>query len=261
MTINILDTGAALGDAGDDAHPPLVLVHGFTGSAHDWVGITPALAVDRRLIAVEHRGHGDSPNHGRSSDYSFDLLVSDFEEAVDELQLAPFDLLGHSMGGIVAMRYTVAHPDAVASLILMDTSAEPTDIPGEVIDHLAEIGRAGGMGAVFDAINDFTGTAPNAEDRGRFARMDVEAFAALGHELGQYPSMLGELARVWCPTTVMVGADDHGLRDAAVRMHEAIDGSTLAVIEGAAHSPQTDQPDAWLAVVRAHLDRARQLGR
>lgn len=252
MGINIVDTGPPPSGQGR----PLVLVHGFTGSADDWVGVTPPLAVDRRVIAVEHRGHGDSQNYGRPIDYSFDLLLSDFETAMSELDIAPFHLLGHSMGGIVAMRYTLAHPESVASLVLMDTSAEPSGMPTEIIEQLADVGRAGGMGAVFDAINEFTGSPPNADARGRFARMDVEAFAALGRELGDYPSMLADLATVRCPTTVIVGADDHGLRDAAQLMREAIDGSLLAVIEGAGHSPQADQPDAWIAVVRAHLDRA-----
>ena len=92
------------------------------------------------------------------------------------------------------MRYVLAHPESVASLVLMDTSAEPSGMPTEIIDQLAEVGRADGMGAVFDAINEFTGSPPNADARGRFARMDVEAFAALGRELGDYPSMLDDLA-------------------------------------------------------------------
>ena len=117
------------------------------------------------------------------------------------------------------------------------------------------------MGAVFDAINEFTGSPPNADARSRFARMDVEAFAALGRELGDYPSVLDDLATVRCPTTIIVGADDHGLRDAAVRMHDVVDGSTLAVIDGAGHSPQSDRPEEWTGVVRAHLDRAEQPGR
>ena len=264
MNVNVVDT-AATADPSLDASPdqaspgravrPLVLIHGFTGSADDWIAVTPALAKDRRVIAIEHRGHGDSPNYGRAADYSFDLLLHDFEAAVDELDIAPFDLLGHSMGGIVAMRYTLAHPTSVRSLVLMDTSAEPSGMPIEIIDQLAEVGRDNGMGAVFDAINEFTGAAPNADARGRFARTDPEAFAALGRELGDYPSLLAELASIDCPTTVMVGSDDHGLRGAAVAMHEAISGSTLAVIDGAGHSPQADQPEAWIAVVRAHLAR------
>jgi pimeloyl-ACP methyl ester carboxylesterase len=116
------------------------------------------------------------------------------------------------------------------------------------------------MGAVFDAISQFFGTPSNADARGRFARMDPEAFGALGRELGEYPSLLERLGTLDCPTTVIVGADDHGLREAASAMHTAIAGSTLTVIEGAGHSPQADQPEAWLAAVRDHLARAASTG-
>ena len=184
--VNIVDTGDPGGTDGPTR--PLVLLHGFTGSADDWIGVTPALAADRRVIAVEHRGHGDSPNYGRPVDYTFDLLLADFVAAVEELGIAPFDLLGHSMGGVIAMRCALDRPDLVASLVLMDTSAEPSGMPVEVIDQLAELGRADGMGAVFDAISQFFGTPSNADARGRFARMDPEAFGALGRELGEYPS-------------------------------------------------------------------------
>ena len=87
--------------------------------------------------------------------------------------------------------------------------------------------------------------------------MDVEAFDALGRGLGDYPSMLERLGgEVTVPVTVIVGANDVGLRPAAEALHQAIPRSELVVIPDAAHSPQDENPSAWLAAVRAHLARA-----
>src|SRR4030095_15713287 len=96
--------------------PPLLLVHGFTGSVLDWADVLPSLAEQRRVIAYDHRGHGDSPNTGELGTYTIDQLVADLEDLVDDRGLASFHLLGHSMGGVVALRFVLAHAERVRSL-------------------------------------------------------------------------------------------------------------------------------------------------
>lgn len=240
--VRVHDTGGVL--------PVLLLVHGYTGSSHDWNGVVEPLTATHRVVTFDHRGHGDSSNHGDPAAYTFDLLLADLERVVDEMDLATFHLLGHSMGGVLAMRYVLAHADRVASLLLMDTAAEPSGMPVEIIEQLAQAARAEGMDALFARISAFAGvTEVDPLEAARFARMDVEAFAALGAELGNYPSMLAALAGVACPTTVIVGENDLGLRPAADALAATIPGARLRVIADAAHSPQQDQPAAWLAVV------------
>ena len=257
----------------DDRNPssaatPFVLVHGFTGGRVDFADVIDPLATDRRVVAWDHRGHADSTNTGDPSTYTFDQLVDDMSGAVDELGLERFHLLGHSMGGIVAQRYVLAHPTRVASLILMDTGGEAMKgIPSEWIDATVARGRTEGMGAVGDfmagfAENTFAGPADAKERviarlRHKLANMDVDAFESLGRALGEFPSMLDRLgAEVKVPVTVLVGEQDVGLVPAAHKLHDAIPGSELVVIPDAAHSPQDENPPAWLAAVRAHLTRA-----
>ena len=182
------------------------------------------------------------------------------------MDLAPFDLLGHSMGGIISLRYVLAHPDRVRSLVLMDTGAAPTARLADVIGPLAPIGREQGMDAVFEIIRGFwvqqseaVGQAAPAEMvervRRKFSTMDPEAFAAFADALGEYPSMVERLGEITCPTTVLVGENDTGLRGSADVLAERIPGAELVVIADAGHSPQEDQPEAWIAAVRAHLAR------
>ena len=243
--------------------PPLLLLHGFTGSRLDWTDVVGDRATDRRVVAYDQRGHGDSANRGLADAYTFDRLVDDLAEVVEERALVPFDLLGHSMGGIVSMRYALANRDRLRSLILMDTAAEPAGaIPRSWIDHVLTMARDQGMGAVAEMMANAMAhmpTAPRAEvlDRLRYkiTNMDVEAFAAFAEELNGYPSMLAELAALTLPVTVIVGENDTGLRAGADELAATIPGAELVVVAGAGHSPQEDEPAAWIDAVRSHLAR------
>jgi len=239
---------------------PLVLVHGFTGSSLDWVDVIEPLARDRQVVTFDHRGHGESPNTGDASTYTFDQLVADMTVLLDDLELDRFDLLGHSMGGVVAMRYALAHPERVRSLVLMDTAAGSATGNAEMMRAGIEMVRTQGTSALFELIQGFLGEGEvadvqRARMRTKLAQMDPVAFTELGEELLTYPSVLDRLAGLEIPTTVLVGVDDHGLRGAADDLAATIPGAELVVIPDAAHSPQDENRDAWLAAVEHHLTR------
>ena len=259
----------AVDDRGEarDGSLPLVLVHGFTGGRVDFADVIDELAQDRRVVAWEHRGHADSTNTGDPATYTFDQLADDLHAGLDELGIERFHLLGHSMGGVVAQRLVLAHPERVQSLVLMDTAGEAMQgIPPKLIAATVAKGRSEGMGAVAATMRSLMDGMPMPEDARerildrlthKLTNMDVEAFDALGRGLGDYPSMLHRLgAEVTVPVTVIVGEHDTGLRPAADALHDAIPGSTLVVIPDAGHSPQDENPAAWLSALRAHLARA-----
>jgi pimeloyl-ACP methyl ester carboxylesterase len=239
---------------------PLVLVHGFTGSSLDWADVVEPLTRDRQVITLDHRGHGESPNTGDAATYTFDQLVADFSRLVDRLGLDHFDLLGHSMGGIVAMRYALARPERLRSLILMDTAADAQARPPDMMRAGIELVRTKGTDAIFDVIQPFLGTGERADVlrarlRTKLGQMDPVAFVELGEELLTYPSMVEQLATLEIPTTVIVGEHDAALRPAADELAATIAGAVLVVVPDAAHSPQDENRVAWLAAVCDHLAR------
>jgi pimeloyl-ACP methyl ester carboxylesterase len=243
-------------DEGSGAGAPLLLVHGFTGSDLDWADVQPALARDRRVVSYTHRGHAGSPH---TAPYTFDALVADLETLVDELGLAPMHLLGHSMGGVVVLRYALDHPERVASLVLMDTFAEPALPGGGWIAAVKEKVHAEGMGALVEMMRGFLQDArPEVLERveHKLANMDVDAFCSLGDELGAYPSLVGRLGELTMPVTVLVGEHDTNLVAPAHVMADAIPGAHLVVLPGCGHSPQEDDPEAWRRAVGDHLARA-----
>lgn len=239
---------------------PFVLVHGFSGSGRDWSGVAPDLAASRRVLAVHQRGHGDSTSTGDAATYTFDQLVDDLEGFVDALALERFDLLGHSMGGLVAMRYAARHPARVRSLIPMDTGASPTPGAGQWMQPLIDIVTAGGMPAYYEAAKDVV--FPGGEDVAGLAAfkwsldsMDPVAFVRFAEELTTYPPFLAQLGTLTMPATVLVGENDVSLRGAADDLTTAIPGAVLDVIPGAAHSPHVENREGWLTAVERHFAR------
>lgn len=244
--------------------PVLVLVHGFTGSAADWAGVVDDLVTigGRRVVTMEHRGHGASTNTGDAATYTFARLTADLAALLDHLDgtiggLERVDLLGHSMGGIVSMRYALEHPQRLRSLVLMDTAAraDPVGNPQDLLrSGIARIERTGDLLGMFA---DFGALLPE-DVRARMARawgaMDPVAFVALGTELVEHDDgLLERLAALDVPTTVLVGEHDTGLRRGADELAATIPGARLVVIPDAAHSPQLENREAWLAALAAHL--------
>lgn len=258
VAVNGVDLAYWVTGEGD---PPLVLVHGFLGNSTTWSPVLDELAAHRAVVTYDHRGHGASTNTGDAATYTFDHLLTDFVAFVNALGLTRFHLLGHSMGGIVAMRYALEHPERVVSLIAMDTGAAPSGAEDPNTGFMrfgVEIARTQGMPALVDAIS---GAIPDTEEFAELRRqlhddmlaMDPLAFAAFGTELLEYPSFVDQLSAIGARTTVLVGEDDTGLRAAADTIAAAVPGAQLAVIPGAAHNPHRENPAAWLAAVEQHF--------
>jgi len=96
---------------------PLVVLHGLFGSADNWRSHIKQWQGDRRVIAVDLRNHGRSPH---SDGMRYAAMATDVIALLDTLEIAQVDLLGHSMGGKVAMTLARLHPARVAHLIVAD---------------------------------------------------------------------------------------------------------------------------------------------
>lgn len=251
---------------GDQTGHPVVLVHGYTGGSVDWEPIAPDLGLDYTVVSYDHRGHGAS-GRGAAELYTITQLVADLRVVVDwarvEFDATHVHLVGHSLGGVVAMRYVTVHQDTVASLVLMDTAGSGEfDVP-EQIAEIAAVGRVSGMDVVAQLVVGFLRDqdgAPTLDDAAtermvaKLAATDVEALDALARELRTFPPVTG-LGALTIPTTVVVGELDTTLRAPAERLAAAISAAELVVIPRAGHSPQEDEPEVALAALRHHLGR------
>ena len=101
---------------------PLIILHGLLGSKDNWRSQARKLAHDRPVITVDLRNHGDSPH---LKGMSYRDMYEDVIQLANHLQIETFYLLGHSMGGKVAMQLALAHPELVARLIVVDIAPKP----------------------------------------------------------------------------------------------------------------------------------------
>src|SRR5262245_29852298 len=254
-----------------------VLVHGFTGSRDDFREQMAPLAEHGRTLALDQRGHGGTTNSGKHEPYTLAGLAADLLGAFDALGLERADLLGHSLGGAVVLRFALAHPERVASLVLMDTSPRPIKMrfSESARAAIAAFAREHGMKALAARTRAMMATSDAVPPSARrleqsmgadvfwqrierkHEQMDPVAWDALSAEMGKVESVVERLGEIRCPTTVLVGAEDLPFLKPSDEMEQGIPGARRVTIPDAAHSPQLENPAAWLAAIRAHLDRAR----
>jgi pimeloyl-ACP methyl ester carboxylesterase len=254
--------------AGADRH--LLLVHGFTGAKDDFADhVDDLAALGWHVVAPDLRGHGQSDHPEGEDAYSLELFAADVAGLVDGLGWDRFVLLGHSMGGMIAGVYALAHPERLDGLVLMDTSHGPVELmERELVDAGRDIVRAGGMMALIEATRDSDGVLDTPAhqrvlaERPGYAEMGErkslesadDMFIAMTDELFDQPDRLDALKGLDVPALVIVGEQDEAFIEPSQRMAAAIKGARLEVIADAGHSPQFENPAAWLAVLTSFLE-------
>ncbi|MGE0848859.1 MAG: alpha/beta fold hydrolase [Hyphomicrobiaceae bacterium] len=106
-------------DWGNAQAPPLLLVHGGRDHCRNWDWVAEALGHDWHIIAPDLRGHGDS-QWSQDGSYTMAGYIYDLAQLVHQLKLAPVTIIGHSLGGNIALRYTGLFPESVAKLIAIE---------------------------------------------------------------------------------------------------------------------------------------------
>jgi pimeloyl-ACP methyl ester carboxylesterase len=248
-----------------------VLVHGYTGSRDDFSEQLPHLAELGRTVAIDQRGHGGSTNTGDPDSYRVEELSADLAAALTALEIPACDLLGHSMGGMVALHFALTYPDRVRSLVLMDTVARSFRfVPPAILEGSLALIRSQGMAGLAAVMRKGNLPRPPAfqrcvaemgEDRfwsrieKKLEQMDPTAYEGLG--AAQHDGVNDRLGEIDCPTLVIVGEQDVVFLGPADEIEAGIPNARRITISDAAHSPQLENPAAWLAAIREHLGRVR----
>ena len=96
---------------------PLIIIHGLFGMMDNWLSLGKRWANQYQVILVDMRNHGHSP---RSSQFDYSSMVQDLEELTDDLFLDEIRIIGHSMGGKIAMKFAQAYPQLLDKLVVAD---------------------------------------------------------------------------------------------------------------------------------------------
>jgi 3-oxoadipate enol-lactonase len=232
------------------AGPAVLCVHGLASDRSTFAGQARWLAESYRCIRVDLRGHGLSPvppGPWRIADFADDLAALLGRRGVERAHV-----LGHSAGGVFATALALGHPERVASLFLVGTSAElKPEIASRTYLRWAETAEERGLLAALGEMRlDAAGRTESAEAARGFAL----ACRAIGTLAGE--PLAPRLGEISCPTTYLVGERDPFGVGGSVKASRAVPGAALVVLPGAGHVPFLEAPAAFDEILRSFLARA-----
>ncbi len=244
---------------------PVLLLHGSNASLHTWQPWTDRLvAAGYRVIRFDFPGHGlSSPVPSR--DYSANSYVAVTHAVVRHLGFDRFAIAGNSMGGGVAWRYAVAHPEKVAALVLVDASGQPepkgTDLPigfrlarmpgirdlATVITPRSLLEKSLQQSVTVQAV-----ASPAAVDRyWELLRYPGNRAATLDRFAGpRSPTDEAGLRGITAPALILWGRDDKLIPVSSAAWFSArLPNARVTILDGIGHIPMEEAPDRSLAPV------------
>jgi len=220
-------------DLGGHGKPMLVILHGLLGSSRNWQAAGRDLSAQFHVAALDLRNHGQSPH---SAGQTFDLMVGDILRWLDEHQVSQASLLGHSLGGKVAMKLACSAPDRVRLLFVVDIA--PRDYPpvSTALEGMMGLDLAR-LASRREAEDLLAGAVPERDAR-RFLVMNLER-----QKSGEFR---------WQVNLPALAAALMGLRASPLGPRDRFSGQTLFLLgERSTFVRKEDE-----AVIRAHFPRA-----
>jgi pimeloyl-ACP methyl ester carboxylesterase len=273
-TLNVNGLALHYLEWGEADAPPIVCLHGYTGSADAFNALARHFQDRFRIVAPDVRGHGESA-WSPAGAYQYADQAGDLAEFAGQLGLEKFVLIGTSMGGIIAMTYATEHADRLLGLVINDIGPEAeagtqriTQMVGSRPDDFATLEEAMAYRRAASPIL----AARNAEDQHELAlgvlrrrpdgrwgwKMDPAYIRQrVEHGAPARPPLWPALQALSCPTMVVWGNESDVLSEAqARRMVDVLPRGELVTVPGIGHAPTLVEP-----VVLAALDRfLRYLG-
>ena len=256
LTVGKVTLNYRLDGAGGE---PLLCIHGVGSSLQAWDGVVQRLKEHFTVLTYDLRGHGASTRlKGR---YDIDEIVDETLALADAIGFSTFNLAGFSLGGLIAQRLTLKHPERVRRLVLLSTVAgRNTEEQARVKTRLEAL-QSGEPGAHYDAslsrwlTEGFQAKNPAlvTQLRQRNSQNDPQCYAAAYRILAEsdYGDMLDQIK---CATLIATGEDDAGSNPRmASFMHQRIGGSHLNILPGLRHSILTEAPVQVASIMKAFL--------
>jgi len=260
-------------DAGEG--PALLFVHGIMGSHRGWAQLVAELSSQWRVIAPDLFGHGSSAKP--LGDYSLGAHAATLRDLLDALDIESAIVVGHSLGGGVAMQFEYLFPERVSRLVLVDSGGlgrevslllRAATLPGAelVLPVLAAPVLGKGVewaGRKVGAVTGLIGVRPRADtaegwhgiqsladhDTRRAFLATARSVIDAGGQTVSARSRLHRLDRI--PVLIIWGGKDPIIPVShAHDTHRAIPGSRLEVFDAAGHFPHLDDPDRFVTTLR-----------
>lgn len=237
--------------------PALVCCHAMGSDHRMYDAHRGAFSEQYTLITFDQRGAGDSDHppfsEGPDSFYTADKFGSDLQSVLDTLGIARARVLGYSMGAVAALVLATRHPDRVERLALV--SAMASRLPQPIIDRARLVEAMldqEGIAKTYDFYYSgslFAGLMADREFRRLVAqgrdKATYDGFKGCFRVTIDRPSLVGRLARIACPTLVLVGADDTHYIDESKLLAQEIENAERLVMPAVGHPLAFQDPRAF----------------
>jgi 2-succinyl-6-hydroxy-2,4-cyclohexadiene-1-carboxylate synthase len=248
---------------------PLVLLHGFTGSAASWDDSIAYFAQHYRVIAIDLLGHGDTDAPTSPERYTIQAAARDLDSIFQSLLIPNVYLLGYSMGGRLALYFALAYPQRIKSLILESASAgleteqerAARIISDEMLASRLETNGIRQFVDYWENIPLFTsqqGLDAHTIAKQREIRLKQNPIGLAGSlrgiGTGKQPSLWGRLKEIKAPVLLITGALDIKFTTINHNMQAQIETATHITILKAGHTPHLEQPAEFHAKVSEFLN-------
>lgn len=253
---------------GSSSNRPVILLHGFTGSAETWQALADFLSGSYFVVALDLIGHGRTDSPDVLSNYRMEEQVENLHGLFQELGLVKPVIIGYSMGGRVALSYAAAYPDDISGLILESSS------PGlRTEEERKERRRSDGLLAeriekegiekfvdfwqdipLFDSqknLNEDTRRAVREERLNQCASGLANSLRGMG--TGSQPSCWDELIRLDFPVLLLTGSEDQKFENIAREMIRFLPNAVHESVAEAGHAIHVEKPRQFATMVESYL--------
>ena len=221
--------------------PYFVCLHGLADSAEIWSGLAGPLSARGQVLLVDQRAHGasDAP----PGPYRREDLAADVCALLDAQGIARAVLVGHSMGGVVALTAALAYPERVAALVLIGTTSQCSRKVADWYERIARAAETDGIAGLDRAIF--------GEKIPRRSVGDPQGMAHVTRCLGSLyeDPLTPRLEALRCPVLLLVGEQDPMGPRASVIIQRALPFATLRLLPGRGHWIHVEDPKAVLAAL------------
>lgn len=276
-TLHGHEVGYRLAGEGDET---ILLIHGMAGSSRTWRDVMPTLSQRHRVIAADLMGHGESAKP--MGDYSLGAHASGLRDLLTRLEIHRTTVVGHSLGGGVALQLAYQHPELCERLVLVGSGGLgrgvswllrtcslpgselvlPLVAPGYVRDHGNTVNKWLGDHNIrhsrFAEMWRAYSSLAEPENRRAFIRT-LRSVVDFGGQTVSANDRLYLAAAV--PTLIIWGTRDIIIPvEHAYAAHAAIPGSRLEIFPGIGHFPQSEDPEHFIEVLTDFIETTEPAG-
>jgi pimeloyl-ACP methyl ester carboxylesterase len=240
---------------------PFIILHGLFGSSDNWQTIAKKLSESYTVILVDLRNHGHSPH---AEDWNYEVMSKDVEALVSSLPYSEFILMGHSMGGKVAMKFACEHEGLLSHLIVVDIAPKKYKVhQREIVDALKSI-DLNTISSRKEVEEILSGSIPDLSTR-QFLLKNLYWVAdnklgwrfnldVIDRNLEVVSEGIGVNHSCKVPSLFIRGSESGYIKDTDIdKINELFPASEVKTVEGAGHWVHAEKPQELLSLVEAFI--------